>query len=92
MGFAFLQDLQRRVQEIWQHFDQTVIDKLVSDFRRRPALVLRLNDESISGLLSAHMSEPPPQMIEELKQIPPRMTFSDVDDRRILALYAQLTR
>ena len=53
---AAVDEISQAVDQTWESLEQRTIDGLVSDFKRRCQLVLVCKGESISGVLSSHMS------------------------------------
>lgn len=79
-------DLATSVEALWNELDQDMIDRLVDSFKMRLQLVLEMNGESISGLLSSHMKCARPYLIQNT----PYAYFSEEDDQLLLDLHAQL--
>jgi hypothetical protein len=75
-----MEEFFAEVKRIWDELDQGKIDRLVSDFPRRCELILARHENSISQLLSSHMTAPRPRPVADLVVAPLPADF----DARIL--------
>ena len=72
-------------QAAWNEIHIETINSLVASFKDRLRMVLQMNGESISQLLSSHLKEPTPEMIVEHNW----SFFTSDEDERLLQLHDQ---
>ena len=65
--------LQRLVLQVWDEIALETVNSLVGSFRRRLKMVLDMNGESISQLLSSCIEKPKPQMVIAHDWVPDRV-------------------
>jgi hypothetical protein len=79
------------LQQIWDALDVGMINRLVVGFRRRRELVIRVQGNSISGLLSSHARTPRPALCRP-GEFPEFPEFPEAEDTAPMQGVARLGR
>jgi hypothetical protein len=75
------EELMEIIRTVWEELDKEMLNRMVADFERRLAMVIKVRGGSISAYLSSHRSEP---TVEDAAANQDFRSFSPEEDAAIL--------